>query len=130
MERGVFAFDQDAIGKFQRTIDGEKDFARRAELDDGVLNEDAVIITIIIVIVLAGARAVVGVGIRVIIATAIAIAVGTAELDGNPHRSGSGKEFGQAAYDAVFESVSSCLVGHGKTSTPEDGADQSPHLPG
>ena len=128
MERGVLAFDQNAIGKFQRTIDGEKDFARRAELDDGVLNEDAIIITIIFV--LAGARAAVGVGMGVIIATAIAIAVGTAELDGNPHRSGSGKEFGQAAYDAVFESVSSCLVGHGKTSTPEDGADQSPHLPG
>jgi hypothetical protein len=42
----------------------------------------------------------------------VAIAGVAAELDGDPHRRGSGKETGQAAYNVRFTSASSCLVGH------------------
>ena len=97
VERAVLAFDQDAIGKFQRTIDRKQGFARRAEFDDGVLDEDAVVW--------------VGGLVRA------GIAIAAAELDGNPHGRGFGKEPGQAAYNVLFESVRSCL-GHGKASIP------------
>jgi hypothetical protein len=41
-QRAVVAFDKDAIGKFQRVVDHKQNFARRAELDDGVLKKNAV----------------------------------------------------------------------------------------
>ena len=106
VQGAVFAFDDDAIGKFQGTIDRKKDFARRTEFDDGVLEKDAM--------VLVGAGA-----ISVGVVIDIDIARSAAEFDGDPHRSGFGKELGQAAYDVLFECVNRCLVGHGETSTPE-----------
>jgi len=93
VQGAVFGFDEHAIGKFQRTIHGKKNFARRAEFDDSVLNKDGSVVV--------GA------------VDAMAILVDLAELDGNPHGSGFGKEPGQAAYDVLFERWSSCLVGHG-----------------
>ncbi len=93
VQRAVVRFDEDAIGKFQRTVDHKQNFARRAELDDGVLKKNA--------FVLVGAGA----------AIAFGVAMGAAELDGNPHRRGFGKEPSQAANDVRFTSVSSCLVG-------------------
>jgi hypothetical protein len=101
VQRAVFSFDDDVVGKFHGMIDREQDLARSAELDDGVLNKDAIIFFVFF-FVFAGPL------------ITIALAVRTAELDGNPDRSGSGKEFGQAGYDALFERVSSCLVGHVK----------------
>ena len=87
MQRAVFAFDQDAVGKFQRTVDHKQNFVRRAELDDGVLKEDG--------FVFVGAP----IAVAVAIAVAIAIARVAAEFDGDPYRRGSGKETGQAAYN-------------------------------
>jgi hypothetical protein len=101
----VFAFDDDMIGKFQRTIKRKKGFVRRAEFDDGFLNEDAAVFGVAGVVISAG--------------VVIVIASRTAEADRNPHRSGFGKEPGQAAYDVWFERVSSCLVVHRETSTPK-----------
>jgi len=108
VERAVFALEQNMIGKFQRTVDREQDFAGRSELDDGILNESA-----------ADAM---GIG--------VAVPIDAAELDGNPHRAGFGKEPGQAAYYVLFERMSDCLVGHGVTSTPELEQPGSPALPG
>src|ERR1700682_1240142 len=121
VKRAVIAFYQDAIGELQRTVEHKQNFVRRAELDDGVLKKDAL--------------ACLFVGGHIAIATAVAVSVavvtilGAAELDRDPHRSGIGKEPGQAAYDVWFERASSCLVGHGKTSTPESGAAESPLFP-
>ena len=83
------------------------------------------------------ASALLGVSLREAVAVAVAISIAVsvavnnrpAELDRDPHRSGIGKEPGQAAYDVWFERASSCLVGHGKTSTPESGAAESPLFP-
>ena len=83
-KRAVVRFDEDAVGKFQRTVDHKQNFARRAELDDGVLKKNAFVF--------------VGAGTAV----AIAVAMGAAEFDGNPHRRGIGKEPGQAADDVWF----------------------------
>src|ERR1017187_10743356 len=96
MKRTVAAFDQDIIAKFQRMIDGKQDFLRRAVLDHGLLQQNAVAFV-------SGP-------------TAISVAMNAAELDGNPHRAGLGKEFGQAADNVRFESASSCLVRHSRTS--------------
>src|SRR6202043_1688379 len=104
-------------------------FLRRAELDDGVLKKN------VLGLVFAGGLIAIGVGIGIAVATAVSVSVsivtalGAAELDRDPHRSRVGKEPGQAAYDVWFERASSCLVGHGKTSTPEFGAAESPLFP-
>ena len=103
LQRAVFAIEHDAIGKFQGVVDGKQDFVGRAELDDGVLNIRAVACEC------AG--------------SVISAAAGAAELDGNPHGGGFGKEAGQAAYDVLFESVSGGLAGHGETSIPGNGTD-------
>ena len=108
VQRTVFAFDQNAIGKLQRTVDRKEDFVRRAEFNDGVLNKD----TALFGDAFPGAGVAMAVGVGVV----IIMAVGAAELDGNPHGSGFREEPGQAAYDVLFESVSRYLVEHGKTS--------------
>src|ERR1700674_3745435 len=106
VKRAVIAFYQDAIGELQRTVEHKQTFLRRAELDDGVLKKDVL--------------ACLFVGGHIAIATAAAVSgavvtiLGAAELDRDPHRSGIGKEPGQAAYDVWFERASSCLVGHGR----------------
>jgi hypothetical protein len=112
VKRAVVAFEEDAIGKFQRTVDPEQNFARGAELDDGVLKKNILVF----------------VGSRIVIS--VAVALGAAEFDGNPHRSGFGKEPSQAAYDVWFKSASSCLVGHGNLNPGGAGAGEPPPLPG
>src|SRR6266852_561098 len=123
MKRAVVAFDQDAIGELQRTVEHKQNFVRRAELDDGVLKKD------VFVLVFAGGEIAIGTAVAVSVAVSVGINDSAAELDRDPHRSGFGKEPGQAAYDVWFERASSCLVGHGKTSTPEFGAAESPLFP-
>ncbi len=113
-QRAVFAFDQDAIGELERAVDGKQDFVGRAELDDGVLDKDAaVLVEVFFLEVFAG------LGMGIAVGIGIGIGIGAAELDGNPHGSGLGKEPGQPANDIWFESVSGCLVRHGESSTPE-----------
>jgi hypothetical protein len=116
-KRAVVAFDQDAIGELQRTVEHKQDFVLRAELDDGVLKKNVL------------GWLFVGGLIAIAPAVSVVTALGAAELDWDPHRSGVGKEPGQAAYDVWFERASSCLVGHGKTSTPEFGAAEPPLFP-
>src|ERR1700730_18345366 len=120
MKRAVVAFDQDAIGELQRMVEYKQNFVRCAELDDGVLKKN------VLILVFAGGHIAISDSICTAIAASVAINNGAAELDRDPHRSGFGKEPGQAAYDVWFERASSCLVGHGKTSTPESGAAESP----
>jgi len=83
MKRAVVALDQDTIGKFQRAVDHEQNFARRTELDDRVLKKNAFVFA--------------GTGIAVAMAVAISVAVaddGAAEFDGDPYRRGFGEKFG------------------------------------
>jgi len=42
-KRAVVAFDQDAIGKFQRTVDDKQNFVRSAELDYRLLKKTVVV---------------------------------------------------------------------------------------
>src|ERR1700675_4214449 len=125
MKRTVLAFDQDAIGELQRTVEDKQNFLRRAELDDGVLKKDVLGCRFV-----GGLIAVaVGTAVAVSVSVSVVTALGAAELDRDSHGSGIGKEPGQAAYDVWFERASSCLVGHGKTSTTEFGDARSPLFP-
>ena len=93
MKRAVGAFDQDAIAKFQRTVDHKQNLTRRAVLDDSILKRS--------LLAFLGAIAISG-------------TIREAELDGDPDRRGLGKEPGQPADDVWFESMSNCLVWHGR----------------
>jgi len=84
VKRAVIAFDEDAIGEFQRVVNRKQDFARCAELDDGILKKDVVAVSS------AGT-----VSVDII----LAVALGAAEFDGDPHRRGFRKEPGQPVYD-------------------------------
>src|SRR5216684_5953148 len=125
MKRAVVAFDQDAIGELQRTVEHKQNFVRRAELDDGVLKKD------VLGCLFVGGLIAIAVGTAVSVSVAVSVGIddSAAELDRDSHGSGFRKEPGQAAYDVWFERASSCLVGHGKTSTPEFGAAESPLFP-
>src|SRR5260370_7462402 len=105
MKRAVVAFDQDAIGELQRTVEYKQNFARRPELDDGVLKKDVLVLVFV------------GGSIAISVAVA-AVALRAAELDRDPDWSGIGKEPGQAAYDAWFQSPSGPLLGHCKPPPP------------
>src|SRR5258708_19516638 len=96
MKRTVVAFDETAVGKLQRTVEYEQNFAPGAKFNDRILKKN----------ILAFAFAFTG-GL-----IAVAVALGAAEPDRNPHRSGFGKEPRQPAYEIWFESMSSGLVGH------------------
>src|ERR1700691_282339 len=78
VKRAVAAFDDDAVGEFQRMVDDKQNFARRAKLDDGVLKENDALVFL-------------GTGVAVAIVIVIAIAGSAAQFDGNPHRRGFGK---------------------------------------
>src|SRR6202051_4006259 len=95
MKRAVVACDQDAIGELQRTVEHKQNFLRRAELDDGVLKKN------VLILVFAGGGVAISVGTAVAVSVAVSVvtALGAAELDRDSHRSGIGKEPGQAAYD-------------------------------
>src|SRR5258708_513607 len=115
VKRAVVAFYQDAIGELQRTVEHKQNFMRRAELDDGVLKKDVLVCLFV--------------GGHIAISVAVAVNNRPAELNRDSHRNGFRKESSQAASDVWFERASSCLVGHGKTSTPESGAAESPLFP-
>src|SRR3981189_1365866 len=91
MKRTVRAFDEDAIGEFQRTVEHKQNFVRRAELDDGVLEKNILALALLF----AGAQ--IGVSIATLSA-AVTVVLAAAEPDGDPHRSGFGKEPPQSAY--------------------------------
>src|ERR1700686_329520 len=91
MKRTVLAFDQDAIGELQRTVEHKQNFLRRAELDDGVLKKDVLGCRFV------GGLIAVAVGTAVSVSVSVVTALGAAELDRDPHGSSVGKESGQAA---------------------------------
>ncbi len=113
MKRAVVAFDENAIGKLQRTVEYEQNFAPGAKFNDRILKKN----------ILAFAFAFTG-GLN-----AVAVALGAAEPDRNPHRSGFGKEPRQPAYEIWFESMSSGLVGHDRPRSRSLGS-RVPSLPG
>jgi hypothetical protein len=103
MQRTVTAFEQNAVGKFQRAVDREEDLAGGAEFDDRILDKD------VLTLVLEGG----------VFADAW-LHVGAAKLDGNSYRRGFGKKPGQTAYEFGFERARSCVAGQViETSTPE-----------
>ena len=103
MKRTVTAFEQNAVGKFQRAVDREEDLAGGAEFDDRVLEKD-----------------VLSFGLEGGVFAAAGLDIGAAKFDGNSHGRGFGKKPGQTAYEFGFERARGCLVGHSKlkTSTP------------
>src|SRR6202162_2009385 len=114
MKRAVVTFDENAIGELQRTVEHKQDFVRRAKLDDGLLEENILAFAFLF------ADGWIAISIAILaVDFAVAVALGAAEPDRNPHRSGFGKEPRQPAYDVLFESTSSCLVGHGRPRSPE-----------
>ena len=113
MKRTVVAFDENAVGKLQRTVEYEQNFAPGAKFNDRILKKN----------ILAFAFAFTG-GLN-----AVAVALGAAEPDRNPHRSGFGKEPRQPAYEIWFESMSSGLVGHDRPRSRSLGS-RVPSLPG
>src|ERR1700675_4117277 len=129
MKRAVVAFNQDAIGELQRTVERKQNFVGRPELDDGILKKNVLVCLFVGGLIAIAIGTAVAVSVAVAVAVAVVTALGAAELDRDPHGSGIGKEPGQAGNDVWFERASSCLVGHGKTSTPEFGAAESPLFP-
>src|SRR3982074_1607253 len=85
MKRAVVAFDENAIGEFQRTVEHKQNFVRRAELDDGVLEKNILALALLF----AGAQ--IGFSIATLSA-AVTVVLAAAEPDRNPHPSGFGKE--------------------------------------
>src|SRR5258707_6597520 len=95
MKRAVVAFDENAIGKLQRTVEYEQNFAPGAKFNDRILKKN----------ILAFAFAFTG-GLN-----AVAVALGAADPVRNPHPSGFGKEPRQPASQTCFASLTSGLVG-------------------
>src|SRR5258706_16473388 len=95
MKRAVVAFDENAIGKLQRTVEYEQNFAPGAKFNDRILKKN----------ILAFDFAFTG-GLN-----AVAVALVAAEPDRNPHRSRFGKETRQPAYHIWLESRSMGLSG-------------------
>src|SRR5258708_36589234 len=98
MKRAVVAFDENAVGKLQRTVEHEQNFAPGAKFNARILKKN----------ILAFAFAFTG-GLN-----AVAVALGAAEPDRNPHRTGFGKQPRPPASEIWFESMSSRLVGHAR----------------
>src|SRR5258708_14392301 len=115
MKRAVVAFDENAVGKLQRTVEHEQNFAAGAKFNDRILKKN----------ILAFAFAFTG----GLIAISVAVALGAAEPDRNPHRSGFGKEPRQPAYEIWFESMSSGLVVPDRPRSRRFGS-RVPSLPG
>ena len=67
MQRAVIAFNEDAIGKFQRVVDHKQDFVRRAKLNDGVLEKDIFVFA--------------GIAVAIAVAIAVGMDMSAAEFD-------------------------------------------------
>jgi hypothetical protein len=115
-KRTVSALDQNAIGKFERVRDHKQHLARRAELDDGLLQRTP------------GIPLGPGIAMAIGRATGAVRFVGAAEPDWNAHRRRVRKKPGEPADIVGRKSTSggTCLVGHGDTSIPER---EQPGLP-